>query len=259
MHRSAHALSSGSWRSDCPTKYLRLRRVRKRGRGRTKISGRFGYSETVTFTVRVGHNSRQGAGGDNRLCKGTTTSKGLVETTGCGRAQRSERFRRRQGCGRAQRPARCWWRQLVVEGHNGLKGSGGDNWLWKGTTVGKGSTEAVGKGPAEEVLYGNSRQGSGARSPIRQQSARVRRKKKSYTATVGKGPAEEVLHGNSRQRSGGSPTTATVGKGSTGRSPTRQQLTRVRQKKSNTSTVGKGPTEEVLYGNGRQEFDGKKS
>ena len=65
---------------------------RQHGRGTRIISGRFGKAETVTFTVRVGHNSRQGAGGDNRLCKGTTTSKGLVETTGCGRAQPSERF-----------------------------------------------------------------------------------------------------------------------------------------------------------------------
>ena len=117
------------------------------------------------------------------MCKGATAS----ETT---------------GCARAQRPARSWWRQLVVEGHNGQKGSGGDSWLWKGTTVGKGSTE--------EVLYGNGRQGfdgkksyaatvgkgSTGRSPIRQQSARVRRKK-SYTATVGKGSTEEVLYGNS--------------------------------------------------------------
>ena len=31
-----------------------------------KISGRFGKAETVTFTVRVGHNSRQGAGGGRR-------------------------------------------------------------------------------------------------------------------------------------------------------------------------------------------------
>ena len=162
MHRGAHKLASGSWRSVCPTKYLRLRRVRKRGRGRTKISGRFGYSETVTFTVRVGHNGRQGAGRDNRLCKGATASKVLVETT---------------GCGRAQRPARFWRKQLVVEGHNGRQGFDGK----------KSYTATVGKGPAEEVLYGNGQQGFDG--------------KKSYTATVDKGPTEEVQYINSRQGS----------------------------------------------------------
>ena len=85
-----------------------------------------GYSETVTFTVRVGHNGRQGAsgdkvveghngqqgaGGDNWLWKGTTARKVLGETIGCGRAQRSARVRRK-----------------------------------------KSYTAAVGKGPAEEVL-----------------------------------------------------------------------------------------------------------
>ena len=89
-----------------------------------------------------GHNDQQGSGEDNRLWKGTTASKVLVEAT---------------GCARAQRPA----------------SPGGDNWLWKGTTARKVLAETVGCGSA-------------------QRSARVRQKK-SYTAIVGKGPAEEVL------------------------------------------------------------------
>ena len=74
----------------------------------------------------------------------------------------------------------------------------------------------VAKGPTEEVLYGNGRQGFDG--------------KKSYTATVDKGPTEEVQYINSRQ-------------GSDRRSPIWQRSARVWR-------------EEVLKGKGRQGSDG---